>query len=157
VLGRELGDAAADEELRHLAVVEVRTDGERVLRADAVEDGEDVVLLDELAREQHRLRDVELVVLVLEDDLAAEDASLRIHILEVGVGAAPDRRVGGRRAAQRDGAPESDLRRRHSGRCERERCRGDRRDQREMALGSAGTERLTEPTLSRAVSGTGFR
>src|SRR4029079_19035069 len=52
VLGRELRDTAADEELRDLAVVEIGTDRKRMLGADAVEDGEHLVLLDELARER---------------------------------------------------------------------------------------------------------
>jgi hypothetical protein len=64
VLGRELRDAAADEELRTLRSLRYGA-RERVLRADAVEDREDVVLLDELARQQDRRGDVELVVTYL--------------------------------------------------------------------------------------------
>jgi hypothetical protein len=90
VLGRELRDAAADEELWHLLLVEVRADRQRVLRADAVEDREHPVLFHQLARELDRLRDVELVVEVLVGDLPPEHAAVRVDVLEVRIGAAAD-------------------------------------------------------------------
>ena len=93
MLRGELRDAAADEELGHLTVVEIRADRKRVLGADAVENGQNLILLDKLARERDRLRDVELVIEVLVDDLPAEDAAFGVDVLEVCVRAAADRPV----------------------------------------------------------------
>ena len=58
------------------------------------------------------LRRVVRVVEVRVGDLPAEHAALRVDVLEVRVGAARDRRVGGRRPGQRRGAAEQDRRRR---------------------------------------------
>src|SRR5882724_3809984 len=102
MLRGKLRHTTAEEELRHLAVVEIGADRERVLGADAVEDRQHLVLLDELARQGDRLRDVELVVEVLVDDLPAEDAALRVDVLEVSVRTAPDRPVRGGRPADGD-------------------------------------------------------
>ena len=163
MLGGELRDAATEEELRHLAVVEIGADRERVLGADAVEDREHVVLLDELARQRDRLRDVELVVEVLVVDLAAEDAAFRVDVLEVGVRTPPDRAVGGSRAADGDRPADRDRGRRDTGRrrgsAERDSCRrrGELRDHREIVFGSSGSVKVTLPTVSCEPSGTSLR
>ena len=103
--------AAADEELRHLALVQVVAHRERVLGADRVEDREDVVLLDELLREADRLRRVVLVVLDLVDDLAAVHAAVCVDVVEVRLRAAQHRLVLRLRAGERAGRAEHDLRR----------------------------------------------
>src|SRR5207302_4565314 len=115
VLRRQRRDAAADEELRDLAVVQVWADRQRVLRADAVEDREDVVLFDELSGQRDGLGDLELVVLVLVDDLAPEDAALRVDVLEVGVGAPGHGGVSGGGAGERNRAAARDRRCRYAG------------------------------------------
>src|SRR5439155_24965017 len=45
VLGGKLRNPAPDEQLWHLAIVQVRADCESVLGSDAVEDGQNLVLL----------------------------------------------------------------------------------------------------------------
>ena len=62
-------------------------DREVVGGPDRVEDGDDLVLLDELPRELHRLRRVVGVVVVAVLELAPVDAALRVHVVEVGLGA----------------------------------------------------------------------
>ena len=161
MLARELRHAAADIELRDLAVVEVGTDRQRVLGADTVEDREDVVLLDELSRQLNRLGDVELVVFVLVDDLPPEDSALRVDVLEIRVRAAPDRGVGRRRPGDGDRPAQRDRRRRDTG--SRGRCaecgrRGDeRKDHREIVFGRNGTVNVTRVTVSRDSLGRSLR
>jgi hypothetical protein len=116
VLVRERACAAADEELRHLLLVQVLPDRERVLGADGVEDREDVVLLDELRRQLRGLRGVVLVVLDLVDDLPPVDAAVRVDVVEVRLRTAQHRLVLRFRARERPGAAEDDLIRRHAGR-----------------------------------------
>src|SRR6266545_794154 len=163
MLGGELRYAATEEELRHLAVVEVRADRERVLGADAVEDGQHFVLFDELARQGDRLRDVELVVEILVVDLAPEDAAFRVDILEVRVRTPTDRAVGGGGAADGDCPADRDRARRDTGRRrgsaerDRGRRRGELRDHFEIVFGSSGSVTVTLPTVSRESSGTSLR
>src|ERR671924_114569 len=86
-----------------------------MLSADAVEDRQDVVLLYELSRQRDRLRDLELVVLVLVDDLASEDAAFRVDVLEVRVGASADGGIRGSRAGERNRPAERDAQARPAG------------------------------------------
>ena len=114
VVGAPLGRAGRDVELRHLLLVEVR--GHRLLRlgAEAADEREDLVLLDELLRLLDGQRRVVAVVLGLEGDLPAEDAALpvvvtcRVHVAEVRLHPDRDRRVAGCRSAERERPPDGD-------------------------------------------------
>ncbi len=102
------------EHLRHLARVEVRPHGEVHLGAERPDDGEDLVLLDELARELHAVGRVVPVVVEVEDDLAAADAALAVRPLagvdprEVRLHGDGDRRVQRRRPGERERAADGD-------------------------------------------------
>ena len=76
--------AGGDEQLGNLLAVQVIAHGDLVLRAEAAEHGEDLVVLDELLGQGHRLRGVVRVVEDLEVDLAAVDSALAVHVGEVG-------------------------------------------------------------------------
>ena len=134
-----------------------------MLGADAVEDGEHLVLLDELARERDRLRDVELVVQVLVVDFPAEDATLRVDVLEVRVGTAAHRSVrrsgtgDGDRRSERDLGRRDARCRRRSAQRDRGRSRGEVGDHREIVFGRTGSVKVTFPTVSRDPSGTSLR
>ena len=130
VLVADRGRAAADEQLRHLLLVEVARDCDRLLRADRVEDREDVVALDELLRLRDRLRRVVLVVLELVDDLPPVDAAVGVDVGEVRLRSGQDRLVRRLGAGERAGAAEEDLRRRHAGGGRVTRARGGHGEQR---------------------------
>ena len=86
----ERARARAGEDVRDAHLVQIGANGDRVLRADRVEDREDAVLLDEPAGLVDGASDVESVVDVLVADLP-EDASAVVDVAEVGVGAGRDR------------------------------------------------------------------
>ena len=143
--------AVADEELRHLGLVEVRLDGLVVLRADGVEDREDPVLLHEPPRLLHGLRRVVRVVVEDVADLPSVDAATRVDVVEVRLGAGADRAERGRDPRQRHRASEHDLLRLHAGlgreRGRPERERGEHRPTRVPAslIAMQGTLRATRP------------
>src|SRR5205823_4501834 len=104
-----LGGAGAGEDLGDLDSVQIAADRNRVLRADRVEDREDLVLLDELAGQLQRPRGVVAVVAVQVLELASMDAAAGIDVLEVGVRGWADGAEGRGLAAERDGAADQDL------------------------------------------------
>ena len=106
--------ARGGEELRHLLRVQVVAHREVLLRPEAVEDREDLVLLDELAGRLHRLCRVVRVVDDRVDDLPAVHPTARVDVLEVRVRAARHRGVRRRSARQRRGRAEEDRRRGHA-------------------------------------------
>src|SRR5205823_5589204 len=79
--------------------------------AERVEDREDVLVLDEVARGADGLRRDVLVVDVLVVDLALVHAAARVHVLEVGVGALGDRAEALRDSGQGRGPADVDRRR----------------------------------------------
>ena len=101
--------AGGDEKLRNLLAVEVFAHRGLGLRAKTAEHREDLVLLDELVRQQHRLGRVVLVVEDLEDDLAAVDAAVVVDVREVGVLGVGDGSVRRCRPGLGDGVAEQDL------------------------------------------------
>ena len=102
------------EDLRHLPGVEVGPDPLVHRGPERPDDGEHVVLLDELPRQLHRVRGVVAVVVVLEHDLAAIHAALavrplaRVDVREVRLHRRCDRRIERRRPSQREGPPDGD-------------------------------------------------
>ena len=84
-----------DEQVRHLAGVEVLDHGQVRGCAQAVEDREDVVLEHELVHHGGRLGRVVSVIEVGVLDLAPEDASVRVDVLEIRVGGRGDLAVAG--------------------------------------------------------------
>ena len=159
--------AVACVQLRHLLRVQVVADREVVRRADRVEDGEHPVLLDEPACELDGLRRVISVVHVAVLDLPAVDAALRVHVVEVGLRARPDRPEGGCLSCQRNGATEQNGRRRDTwvgrggaaGACdESERHERDSsypRDHLVTSVRSPGSLRTAVPTRARALCAIG--
>src|SRR5262249_36604819 len=122
----ELSGAGRDERLRHLLLVQVVADRELWLGPEPTDGREDVVLLDEPPGEQRRLRGVVPVVVVLPDDLAAEDAAPLLRVLglrrpagvdvgEVRLHPERDRRVGRSRPGERERAADGDRLRRYAG------------------------------------------
>ena len=107
--------AACDEQLGDALSVQVRPRRLVLLGAEAVEDREDVVLLDELARLVDRLAWVVLVVLDEVGDLAVEDAAVGVDVTEVGGRALADSLVGGGDPGERDRPADHDLGRGHPG------------------------------------------
>src|SRR5437764_400993 len=103
--------------------VEELPDREVVVRAKRVEHCEDLLLLHEPDRVVDRTAGVVPVVEIREIDLAAEYAALRVHVLEVRVGATRDVPGGSGLAAQRDARAEPDLVRIDAGRRRRTRTR----------------------------------
>ena len=107
VLAAELRRAGRDEYLRHGLRVQVRAYGLVDLRADGAHDREDLVLLDELARQLDGVDGVVAVVVVLPDDLAPVDAALAVRALagvdvaEVHLHSRRDRAVARDRSGQR--------------------------------------------------------
>ena len=118
--------AVADEELRHLALVQVRLDRLVVRGADGVEDREDLVLLDELPRQLDGVHRVVGVVVEAVVDRPPVDAAVRVHVGEVRLRARPDRAERRRLARERDGAADHDLLRRDAGIGRRGGARGRR-------------------------------
>ena len=106
--------ARGDEHLRDLPLIEVVPRGEDRRGAEAADDGEDVILLDELRGLRHRLGRVVLVVEHLVHDLAVEDPAVRVDIGVVSRLRGRDRRVERRRAREREGAADHDLLLRHA-------------------------------------------
>ena len=167
---RERARARAGEELRDAFLIQVRADGEVLLGAEAVEDREDAVLLNELPRLLHRLRGVVGVVEVLVVDLPSVDAALRVvDVLEVAVGAVGDRleRRGG--TAERIRPADQDRGRGYAGRVvglgackaddERDEERaGEREEARHCEIGFSRTGMVTvaRPTASFALGGCGM-
>src|SRR5207302_3299685 len=94
--------AGGDERLRNVALIQVTANGKLWRRAEAVEDGKDVVLLDELPRQRNSLRRVIRVVQELEVDLPPVDARMRVEPLEVRLLGLRNRSVERRRAAERE-------------------------------------------------------
>ncbi len=109
VVAAERRRARAREELRHLRRVQERAHRQVVLGPERVEDREHAVLLDELTSRLHGLRGVVLVVDVLVGDLALVHAAARVHVLEVRLGAAADRRVRRGDPRERHGAADQDF------------------------------------------------
>src|SRR3954453_21740512 len=107
-LQRQCRETAPHEELRNGRLVQIWADGERVLRADAAEDREDLVVLDELPRLADGLGRVVRVVDVAERDLAAPDPAVVVDVAEVRVRAARDGGVRDLVAAERHGRAEED-------------------------------------------------
>ena len=94
-----LGGTGGDEQLRHLLAVEVFLN-RRVRRgAERIEDDQDFVAFDQLARLLDRLRRAVGVVIADEIDLAAVDAALGIDLLEVRVLGLCDHAICRRRSA----------------------------------------------------------
>ena len=106
MLPADHGRAAADEELRHLARIQIVAHRERMLGADRVEDGEHTFLLHELLRELDGLDGVVLVVLDFEDDFAAVYATMRIDVVEIRGRTGQRRRIRRLRTAERAGCAE---------------------------------------------------
>src|SRR6266852_3378973 len=94
-----LGGAGGDEQLRHLLGIHVLLDGRVRRRAQRVEDEQNLVALDQLARLLDRLRRAVAIVVADEVDLAAVDAAFGVDLLEVGIFGLADHAVGGGRAA----------------------------------------------------------
>jgi len=129
-----------------------------MLGADAVEDREHVVVLDELPclldGQRHRV----LVVEVLVDDLSPVDAAVVVDVAEVRVGADPDRAEERRAPRQRHGAADRDRRRGDARGAARERGldRGERERPDEQALRheigflSTGSASVASPITTRA-------
>ena len=105
----------ADEELRHLALVQVRLDRLVVRGADGVEDREDLVLLDEPPRLLDGLHGVVGVVVEAVVDLPPVHAALRVHVGEVRLRARADRAERRGLARERNGAADHDLLRSDAG------------------------------------------
>src|SRR5207244_6440612 len=108
--------AGGDEELRHLRLVQVVPYRSLRLGAEPADQREDLVLLDELARELDGVRGVVAVVEDPEADLAAVDAALAVLALagvdpaEIRGHPAGDRRVRRRRATERERGADLDAR-----------------------------------------------
>src|SRR3984893_11249949 len=99
--------AGGDEKLRHLFAVHITRDRRVVGGPQAVEDKQHFVALDELPRLLDGLRRAVAVVVGDEIDLAAVDAALGVHLVEVSGDGLADGPVGGGRPAI--GADVSDL------------------------------------------------
>ena len=113
-LGRVVPALAAGrhEHVGHLLRVQVRGDGQVGRRAEAVEDRVHLVLEDQLVHHVRGHRGVVLVVQVLVGDLPAEDAAVRVDVLEVRVRGRRDLGVAGRgRPGERLVAADQDRRR----------------------------------------------
>ena len=161
----ELGRAVADEELGHLRLVQVGANRDVVVGADRVEDREHPVLLDELARQQNRLRRVVAVVVVAVVDLPPVHPAARVHVREVRLRARADRAEGGGEARERDRPADHDLVRGHARIRRRPRAAGrngetgererDREQPRHREIGVRRTERTTRtfPTVICVPSG----
>ena len=118
-----VGVAGGDEHLRHLVLVEVVPRREDRRGAEAADDGEDVVLLDELRGLRHRLG---WVVLVVEDDvcdLAVEDSAVCVDVRVVRRLRSRDCLVGRSKAGERERPADHDLLLRYA---RRARVRGSR-------------------------------
>ena len=94
-----LGCAGGDEQLRHLLGVHVFLDRRIRRRAEALEDQQDLVALDQLARLLDRLGRAVAVVVGDEVDLAAVDAAFGVDLLEIGRDRLADQAVGRGRTA----------------------------------------------------------
>src|SRR5205085_10070460 len=97
----EGGRTRGDEELRDALLVQEAPDRDVVVRAEGVEEREHAVLLHELARREEGALRLVPVVQVLVRDLAAEDAAVVVHVLEVGIRALRDAGPGGGLAGER--------------------------------------------------------
>ena len=127
--------ARGDEELRDLLRVQIGMDRLAGVGAEARQDKENVVFLDELAGRLHRLGRIVGVVIGNEIDLAAPDAALGVDLVEIGRHHLADHAIGGSRTGIGHGIADPDLvgardrrralpesRRRHRGQHQR-RCR----------------------------------
>jgi hypothetical protein len=84
-----------------------------VLRPELADRREDAILLDEAPRQLDGVRGVVRVVVELPDDLPTVDAALAVDpagvdVAEVGLHPDRDRRIGRRRAGEREGAADGD-------------------------------------------------
>ena len=94
-----LGGAGGDEKLRHLLGVHVFVDRRIGRRAERIEDEQNLVALDELARLLDRLGRAIAVVIADEVDLAAVDAAGVVDHLEIGGLGLADHAISGSRPA----------------------------------------------------------
>ncbi len=104
-----LGRTGRDEELRHLLGVHVFLDSRVPRRAERLEHQQHFVALDQLARLLDGLRRRIAVVIGDVVDLAAVDAALGVHLVEVGADGLADRPVGRGRPAIRVDVADLDL------------------------------------------------
>ena len=136
--------AGRDQHLRHLLLVQVPARRDDRSRSQAAEVREDLVLLDELLRERHRLRRVVGVVVVRELDLPPVDAAVRVGVQEVRLLGGRDGRVERGRPAERERAADVHRLGRHAGlellRARRGRCH---RDERQPGHDGQGTRSST--------------
>ena len=101
--------AGGDEELRDLLRVQIGMDGLARVGAEARQDEENVVFLDELAGRLHRLGRIVGVVIGNEIDLAASDAALGVDLVEIGRQHLADHAIGGSRTGIGHGVADADL------------------------------------------------
>jgi hypothetical protein len=121
--------AGRDEQLRHLDLVQVVADREVRLGSERVEDGEDLVLLDEPADRLHHLSGVVGVVDDAVVDRPLRHAAAGVGELEVRLSASGDRGVRGGRAGERRRPADDDGRRADAG-IRRRAGEGDRQPER---------------------------
>src|SRR5215203_2370015 len=163
-LSLERARARAGEDVRDADLVQIGANGDRVFRADRVEDREDAVLLDEPAGLLDGAADLEAVVHVLVPDLPAEDASAVVDVAEVGVRARCDGGERRGRPCERHGPADEDRVACHAGigggagvgarqRDERREGEDDEcRSQRETGRRRTGTTNLASPRETRDVA-----
>ena len=101
--------ARGDKELRDLLRVQIGVDRLAGVGAEARQDKENVVFLDELAGRLHRLGRVVGVVIGNEIDLAALDAALGVDLFEIGRDDLADHAIGRSRTGIGHGIADPDL------------------------------------------------
>ena len=101
--------ARGDEQLRDLLRVQIGMDGLAGVGAEACQNKENVVFLDELARHLHRLGRIVGVVIGNEVDLAAVDAALGVDLVEIGRQHLADHAIGGSRTGIGHGVADPDF------------------------------------------------
>src|SRR5581483_9717572 len=104
------GRTGRDEQLRHLPCIHIFLDGTVRRRAERVEDQEDFVALDQLARLLHRFWRTVGIVIGNEVDLAAVDAAFGVDHAEVGRLGPANHAIGRRRPAVGHDVADLDLR-----------------------------------------------
>ena len=146
--------AGRDKELRDPALLQVVADRDVGLGAERVEDREDLILLDELARLRDGLRRVVRVVEVAVIDLPPVHAAAVVDVLEVRLRSERDGLVAGREPAERDRPTEQDRARGDArvggGRARHDYERGEDEDQ-------GGAHRPIGPTVAAVVRSAGCR